>query len=277
VIHSLHRALPLITVNVAGAAVPLKEGKLKEKEVDERVRTLTHLTTEAGEEYDSSTLSLIAKADEDTIEYELVEAAIVHVISEEAEGGPWALLDGWNGLDDTPSKGSSALEGHGAILVFLPGSIEILKLQRQLAASVELRNALGKCQAEVLPLHGALSPAQQQAVFRTHSKDRRKIILSTNIAETSITIDDVTVVIDTGKMKEVQLHETSGITRLTETWVSQAAANQRRGRAGRVRCGAPHTCAVQLPRVGRVHLCSSHSSRTSRASGGCYSSQYACC
>lgn len=213
----------------------MKEAKQKYQEEEKRGQALLRLASEAGEEYDSSTLTIIAKADEDTIDYDLVEAAIIHVVTAETEGGPWALLEGWNGLDERPSKGNSALEGHGAILVFLPGSIEIGKLQRQLAVSDQLRKALGQCQAEVLPLHGALSPVQQQAVFRKYSKDRRKIILSTNIAETSITIDDVTVVIDTGKMKEIQLDPTSGITKLAETWVSQAAAKQRRGRAGRVR------------------------------------------
>lgn len=223
-------------LHVAGVAVSMKEAKQQGKDKDKREQALLRLATEAGEEYDTSTLSLIAQADENTIDYDLVEAAIIHVVTAEAAEGPWALLEGWSGLDERPSKGTSALEGHGAILVFLPGSIEISKLQRQLAASNQLRSALGKCQAEVLPLHGALSPAQQQAVFRKFSKERRKIILSTNIAETSITIDDVTVVIDTGKMKEIQLDQTSGITRLAETWVSQAAAKQRRGRAGRVRC-----------------------------------------
>lgn len=237
-------------VHVAGVAVSIKESKQEGKDKDKREKSLLQLANEAGEEYSSTTLSLIAKADENTIDYDLVEAAIIHVITAETEEGPWALLDGWRGLDERPSKGNSALEGHGAILVFLPGSIEIAKLQRQLAVSDQLRKALEGCQAEVLPLHGALSPAQQQAVFRKYSKDRRKIILSTNIAETSITIDDVTVVIDTGRMKEIQLDKNSGITRLEETWVSQAAAKQRRGRAGRVRCATSsylvplHTCKV---------------------------------
>jgi ATP-dependent RNA helicase DHX57 len=212
-----------------------KKEKLKEADADKREKALLRHATEAGEEYDYSTLALIANADEDTINYDLLEQAIIHVVTEEREHGPWALLDGWQGLDDRPSEGNSALEGHGAILVFLPGSIEISKMQRQLAGSEQLRSALGQCQAEILPLHGALSSSQQQAVFRKYSKDRRKIILSTNIAETSITIDDVTVVIDTGKMKEIQLDKNSGITRLAETWVSRAAAKQRRGRAGRVR------------------------------------------
>lgn len=214
--------------------VNIKEGKRNQKEEDKRQQRLLQLAADAGEEFDTSTLSVIAKADVDAIDYDLVEAAIVHVVTAESTGGPWALLEGWDGLDERPSDGDFAIKGHGAILVFLPGSTEIAKMQRQLAASEKLRNALGNCAVEILPLHGALSPSQQNSVFTKFGKDRRKVILSTNIAETSITIDDVTVVIDTGKMKEIQLDQSSGITRLAETWVSQAAAKQRRGRAGRV-------------------------------------------
>lgn len=69
-------------------------------------------------------------------------------------------------------------------------------------------------------------------------KGTYKVVLATNVAETSITIDDVTVVIDSGRAKEMRHDPDRGIMRLAEDWISQAAAQQRRGRAGRVRCGA---------------------------------------
>ena len=88
-----------------------------------------------------------------------------------------------------------------------------------------------------LPLHGGLPPAQQARVFDPPPKGLRKVVVATNVAETSITIDDCTVVIDWCRVKELAFDSTRGITRLRTTMVSQAAAQQRRGRAGRVQAG----------------------------------------
>ena len=104
----------------------------------------------------------------------------------------------------------------------------------------ELKHALAGDTADILPLHGSLPPAQQAAVFRHYGRGRRKIVLATNVAETSVTISDITVVIDTGRMKEMQYDATGGVAKLADVWVSQASARQRRGRAGRVRC----TCCI---------------------------------
>ncbi|KAF8527391.1 P-loop containing nucleoside triphosphate hydrolase protein [Hysterangium stoloniferum] len=120
-------------------------------------------------------------------------------------------------------------KGPGAILIFMPGVQEIKQCVDSLKAS-----PAGKS-AEIFPLHANLSSDEQRAVFRTTSK--RKIVVSTNVAETSITIDDVVYVIDTGKVKETSYDPETGLSRLEETWVTQAAARQRRGRAGRTRPG----------------------------------------
>jgi HrpA-like RNA helicase len=89
----------------------------------------------------------------------------------------------------------------------------------------------------LLPLHSLLTSQEQHRVFETAPIGCTKVVVSTNIAETSLTIDDVTVVIETGKMKEMQYDSKTGMSQLVETWVSKANARQRAGRAGRVQPG----------------------------------------
>ena len=121
-----------------------------------------------------------------------------------------------------------------AVLVFLPGWDEITRLRDALEQSRAFGN---KARYQVLPLHSMISQAEQRVVFQRPSKNIRKIILSTNIAETSITIDDVAIVIDSGRQKEKSFDPYTGIATLMSGWVSKASARQRRGRAGRCREG----------------------------------------
>jgi ATP-dependent RNA helicase DHX57 len=195
---------------------------------------------DAPQDYGPLVLQAIASINEAPINYALLEAAIVHVVDVEAQDGPLALLKNWEGLHDTVDNGKDPLVGPGAILVFLPGSAEIAKLQKLLECSSALSHALRGTRAHVLPLHGGLPPAQQGAAFKSYGRMGRKIVLATNVAETSVTIPDVTVVIDTGRMKEMQYNGEKGLVRLVDTWVSKASAQQRRGRAGRVRCVDKH-------------------------------------
>ena len=88
----------------------------------------------------------------------------------------------------------------------------------------------------VCMLHSQLNSKEQKQAFG-HFPQKRKIILSTNIAETSLTIDDVSIVIDTGKVKEKSFDSISGTTSLKTSWISQNSATQRKGRAGRTRPG----------------------------------------
>lgn len=91
----------------------------------------------------------------------------------------------------------------------------------------------------VLPLHANLTNAEQSRVFQRPpaGSSRRKVIVSTNVAETSITIDDIVHVIDTGRVKETRYDPISGVQRLIEDWNSLAGNKQRRGRSGRTKPG----------------------------------------
>ncbi|KAF2453159.1 P-loop containing nucleoside triphosphate hydrolase protein [Lineolata rhizophorae] len=116
----------------------------------------------------------------------------------------------------------------GAILVFLPGTMEIER-------TVQILRSIPKIHA--LPLHASLLPLEQRRVFPPAPPGRRKVVVATNVAETSITIPDIVAVIDTGRVKETSFDPVSRTVRLAETWASRAACNQRRGRAGRVTKG----------------------------------------
>jgi ATP-dependent helicase HrpB len=115
-----------------------------------------------------------------------------------------------------------ALVAHpGDILVFLPGMAEIRRTQ----------SALENCPALVFPLHGDLSPEAQDSALREHEK--RRVVLATSIAETSLTVPGVRIVIDGGFRRSPKLDAATGLTRLATLRISRAAATQRAGRAGR--------------------------------------------
>uniref|UniRef100_A0A2K6A605 Probable ATP-dependent RNA helicase DHX34 n=1 Tax=Mandrillus leucophaeus TaxID=9568 RepID=A0A2K6A605_MANLE len=119
-------------------------------------------------------------------------------------------------------------EERGDLLVFLSGMAEISTVLEaaQTYASHTQRWV-------VLPLHSALSVADQDKVFDVAPPGVRKCILSTNIAETSVTIDGIRFVVDSGKVKEMSYDPQAKLQRLQEFWISQASAEQRKGRAGR--------------------------------------------
>uniref|UniRef100_A0A672ZNG8 Putative ATP-dependent RNA helicase DHX57 n=1 Tax=Sphaeramia orbicularis TaxID=375764 RepID=A0A672ZNG8_9TELE len=152
----------------------------------------------------------------------------------------------------------------GAVLVFLPGLAEIKMLYEQLQSN-RMFNNRGAKRCVVYPLHSTLSNEEQQAVFSRPPEGVTKIIISTNIAETSVTIDDIVYVIDSGKMKEKRYDASKSMESLEDSWVSRANALQRKGRAGRVASGIcfhlftshcfQHQLAEQqLPEIQRVPL-----------------------
>jgi len=121
----------------------------------------------------------------------------------------------------------------GDLLCFLPGAGEIRQLQRAL----EEGGLPASCR--VLPLYGDLTMAEQDAAIAASVPGTRKIVLATSIAETSLTIDGVTIVVDGGLRRFSEFDPETGMSRLVTGKVSQAAADQRRGRAGRL---APGVC-----------------------------------
>ena len=114
-------------------------------------------------------------------------------------------------------------DGHGAVLVFLMGWDEISKLVEMCGADPVLGDA---SRVALLPLHGAMPTANQREIFDS-PRGFEKIVLATNIAETSITIDDVVHVVDAGKSKEKTYDALNNMACLTPSWTSKASAHQR--------------------------------------------------
>jgi ATP-dependent helicase HrpB len=123
-------------------------------------------------------------------------------------------------------------DDEGDMLVFLPGVGEIRRAERLLGESGTLPS-----DAVVLPLYGDLEASAQQRAIAPARAGERKIVLSTSVAETSLTIDGVRIVIDGGYSRRARFDPVSGMTRLITTRVARSAADQRRGRAGRVSAG----------------------------------------
>lgn len=157
--------------------------------------------------YELSPQELAERVDDARIDYDLVAHLVTHLVATDKTAG-------------------------GSILVFLPGTAEIKRLIEMLTHTSALAGRI-----LALPLHGSLSGADQALVFRPAPTGKTKIIVSTNIAETSITIDDITVVVDCGRVKEMMYDSRQRRSQLLDCWAAQAACDQRKGRAGRVRAG----------------------------------------
>ncbi|XP_013395575.1 putative ATP-dependent RNA helicase DHX57 [Lingula anatina] len=162
-------------------------------------------------DYKKSTIRSLSLMDFETINYDLVENVLEWIV-----------------------EGKHEYPKDGAVLIFLPGYAEITTLYEKLQVSSVFRN---KGKYKVIPLHSILSSEDQHAVFNRPPEGITKIVIATNIAETSITIDDVVYVIDCGKMKEKRYDHTKSMESLDTVWVTRANAVQRKGRAGRVASG----------------------------------------
>jgi ATP-dependent helicase HrpB len=138
-----------------------------------------------------------------------------------------------------------ALQAHpGDVLVFLPGQREIARVQAALEA-----DAAVAAQADVLALHGELPVEQQSRVLQPSTDGRRRVVLATNVAESSVTLPGVRVVIDSGLAREPRFDPNSGFTRLETVAIAQASADQRAGRAGRVAEGWAYRLWPQSQRL----------------------------
>ncbi|MGE8141066.1 ATP-dependent helicase HrpB [Novosphingobium sp. NPDC080210] len=142
-----------------------------------------------------------------------------------------AILTAWRGQQ-------------GDVLAFLPGVGEIERVRERLAE--KLPSAL------VLPLHGQCEPADQRAAIRRDPEGRRRIVLATAIAETSLTLDGVSVVVDAGLSRRAEFDKAAGVTRLVTHRASQAAAAQRAGRAARQGPGVAYRQWEEAAHAGRA-------------------------
>ncbi|KAK2437680.1 DExH-box ATP-dependent RNA helicase DExH3 [Trifolium repens] len=125
-------------------------------------------------------------------------------------------------------------ERPGAVLVFMTGWDDINSLKDQLHAHPLLGD---QSRVLLLACHGSMSSTEQKLIFENPQGGVRKIVLATNMAETSITINDVVFVVDCGKAKETSYDALNNTPCLLPSWISKAAARQRKGRAGRVQSG----------------------------------------
>ncbi|HET8764329.1 MAG TPA: helicase-related protein, partial [Rhodanobacter sp.] len=157
-------------------------------------------------------------------------------------------------------------ENPGDVLVFLPGRREIARAQALLEGTVAGdAEAVGRASArplpdaglkpdpqlriEVVPLHGELSLAEQQAALSPAEPGTRRIVLATNVAESSVTAPGIRAVIDSGLAREPRFDPNSGFTRLETVAIAQASADQRAGRAGRVAAGTAYRLWPQSKRL----------------------------
>lgn len=148
-------------------------------------------------------------------DYPIIEALILHIdrMYKDAQ------------KDQTEEKPA------GTILVFLPGWGDIDTLQKRLAQNFDPKRF------KILPLHSQVTPQQQQEIFEPAPAGVRKIVLTTNIAEASITVEGTEFVIDSARAKEVSYDPYLKVGTLTTSWISKASAKQRAGRAGRTQGG----------------------------------------
>ncbi|RUS84810.1 hypothetical protein EGW08_007425 [Elysia chlorotica] len=147
----------------------------------------------------------------------------------------------------------------GDILVFLTSAVEIMRCCEEIAKSLT-----GRTDFVCFPLHGQLPPEEQRKVFKPLDKGKRKIIFSTNCAETSITIDGIKFVVDTGVVNEMRYDPRKNMSSLGTQIISQSSADQRKGRAGRTSSGTCYRLyseasygsmvTTNQPEILRVHL-----------------------
>ncbi len=169
----------------------------------------------------------------------------------ESEGKAYPLDIKWLGaspekrLEDAMTSAilTAWREEEGDILAFLPGVGEIARVQERLEAKLP--------NTPVLPLHGQVQPADQRAAIRRDPEGRRRIVLATSIAETSLTLDGVSVVVDSGLSRRAEFDRGAGTTHLVTARASQAAAAQRAGRAARQGPGVAYRLWEEAGHAGR--------------------------
>ncbi|KAG8901551.1 hypothetical protein FRB99_005214 [Tulasnella sp. 403] len=182
-------------------ATPVRTGEVR---TEEQMREFRRAYLEQGfNEEESLTLEILTRLDR--LDYEFIATTVKYIASR-------------------------AKETTDSILIFVSGVQDIRATIEAIEANPGLRG-----QVTALPLHANLSVDEQQSVFENTAK--RKVVVATNVAETSITIPDIVYVIDSGKVKQTSYDTAMGSSTLTEVWTTKAGARQRRGRAGRTQAG----------------------------------------
>lgn len=178
----------------------------------------------------------------------------VPVITSEGRQFPvdvkWAPMGKQQRLDDAVVDvvGRALRDDEGDVLVFMPGIAEINRVVQGLEGRVPSN-------VDVHPLAGALSLADQDRALAASSSGRRRVVVSTDIAETSLTVDGVTIVVDAGQARVPRYDQRTGMTRLTTIPTSRASAEQRAGRAGRLGPGVAYRLWSKIEHNGRrAHL-----------------------
>ncbi|KAJ7103397.1 P-loop containing nucleoside triphosphate hydrolase protein [Mycena belliarum] len=178
---------------------------------DDDEEDAVHENVKLEKRYSAKTTATINLFDERLVPYDLIVRLLQQICFEDTEYSPYS----------------------SAILIFMPGMGEIRRLNDLLLE----HPSFGGDGFRIYPLHSTLSSENQGAVFDIPPPNVRKIVIATNIAETGITIPDITCVVDSGKHREMRFDEKRQISRLVETFVAKSNAAQRRGRAGRVQRG----------------------------------------
>ncbi|EGQ9349449.1 TPA: ATP-dependent helicase HrpB [Vibrio parahaemolyticus] len=172
-----------------------------------------------------------------TLDQEALQSLLPEACYIESEGRSFEVVTRYAPLatnDHLPTVMAKNIESlmskeAGSLLAFLPGVAAIKQVQERLAHLPE--------DVEVCPLYGQLSFAQQQKAISPPEHGKRKVVLATNIAETSLTIEGIRLVVDSGLERVARFDLKNGLTRLEQTRIAQSSAIQRAGRAGRIEEG----------------------------------------